>query len=55
MKWYYFGLHSTLRYLGNEEKEVGNIKNKTYYEYGENKFEKATKDYWVKIKSNANK
>lgn len=29
MKWYYFGLHSTLRYLGNEEKEVGNIKNKT--------------------------
>lgn len=32
-----------------------NIKNKTYYQYGENKFEKAIKDYWVKMKSNANK
>ena len=27
-----------------------NIKNKVYYEYGENKFERATKDYWEKIK-----
>jgi putative ATPase len=27
-----------------------NIKDKIYYNYGENKFEKATKDYWDKIK-----
>lgn len=27
-----------------------NIKNKVYYEYGNNKFEKATKEYWDKIK-----
>ena len=26
------------------------IKDKTYYEYGDNKFEKATKEYWDKIK-----
>ena len=27
------------------------IKDKVYYEYGENKFEQATKDYWDKIKN----
>ncbi len=27
-----------------------NIKNKVYYEYGNNKFEKATKDYWDRVK-----
>ena len=27
-----------------------NIKDKIYYNYGENKFEKATKDYWDRIK-----
>ena len=27
-----------------------NIKNKVYYEYGNNKFEKATKDYWDREK-----
>ena len=28
-----------------------NIKDKTYYIYGDNKFEKATKDYWNKVKN----
>lgn len=28
------------------------IKNKVYYEYGDNKFERATKEYWDKIKKN---
>ena len=27
-----------------------NIKHRTYYEYGDNKFEKATKDYWDRVK-----
>ena len=27
------------------------IKNEIYYEYGENKFERATKEYWDKIKN----
>ena len=27
-----------------------NINNKIYYQYGDNKFEKAIKDYWDKIK-----
>ena len=34
----------TQQYLPN------NLKNRTYYEYGDNKFERATKDYWDKIK-----
>lgn len=28
-----------------------NIKDKAYYTYGDNKFEKATKDYWNKVKN----
>ncbi len=28
-----------------------NIKDKSYYKYGDNKFEKATKDYWNKVRN----
>ena len=27
-----------------------NIKDRTYYQYGENKFERATKEYWKIVK-----
>ena len=42
--------HSYPNHYVNQQYLPDNIKNKVYYEYGDNKFEKVTKDYWDRIK-----
>lgn len=42
--------HSYANHYIKQQYLPHNIKNKIYYEYGDNKFERATKEYWEKIK-----
>ncbi|MDS0526485.1 replication-associated recombination protein A [Clostridium sp. SHJSY1] len=44
--------HSYENHYVEQQYLPNNIKNKTYYEYGTNKLERATKEYWNKIKQN---
>ena len=44
MTWNITNLKEKQQYLPD------NIKNKVYYEYGDNKMEKTTKEYWNRIK-----
>ena len=42
--------HSYPNHYVHQQYLPDNIKHRTYYEYGDNKFEKATKDYWDRVK-----
>ncbi|MCQ2455611.1 MAG: replication-associated recombination protein A [Clostridia bacterium] len=44
--------HSYKNHYVKQQYLPDNIKNKTYYEYGDNKNEQAFKEYWDKIKNN---